>query len=76
MFDSLYGDSKLKLKSYDKTRVDSRMKEYNEAVKWKEELSSEDKKVYNQMLTGGVGSTNTAIPDDVYVNTTTSTENR
>ena len=52
------------------------MKEYNEAVKWKEELSNEDKKVYNQMITGGVGSSNTVIPDDVYVNTTTSTENR
>ena len=52
------------------------MKEYNEAVKWKEELSDDDKKVYNQLLTGGSRSTDTAIPDDVYVNTTTSTENR
>lgn len=75
-FDSLYGDSKLKLKPYDKTRVDTKMKEYNEAVKWKEELSDDDKKVYNQMITGSVGSSNTVIPDDVYVNTTTSTENR
>lgn len=76
-FDNLYGESKLKLKSYDKTRVDAKMKEYNEAVKWKEELSDDDKKLYNQMMTSGLRNNETVIPDDVYVNTsTTSTESR
>ena len=65
------------MKSYDKTRVDAKMKEYNEAVKWKEELSDDDKKLYNQMMTSGLRNNETVIPDDVYVNTsTTSTESR
>ena len=52
------------------------MKEYNEAVKWKEELSDDDKKLYNQMMSGSLRNNETVIPDDVYVNTTTSTESR